>query len=727
MSSHGPASGRSGALLSRLLWPSAMLFAATLWIVFSTILWTSDSVNEIAAERQKAQLSAAVEQHLGNLGSRLLEFARVPNILESRSRFGVAAALRSFDSLLLITPDWTSLAGTFERGPATDATMPRLRRLVNSVVARSVPHGRDGASNKERAPSLRDSIVAELLFDGLEPYAALAMPVDLPISAVHPSGLRAVLVAIQYLDPSALGKIATLHDVHQFRVSREQPVDAKASLPVRDNRGDIAAYLTWAPNRPGDLMRERLVPLTLAGFCLALVLFGLLAGYLHWLARDLATTEARSRDLLGRDPLSGLANRLLFSERLDAELDRLSRAKGGGLAVLFLDLDRFKDVNDTYGHQAGDDLIQLVAQRLTGLVRTSDTIARFGGDEFAIIQTGIQSPDDAGALSRRILDALTQPFALAHNQVIIGASIGIALALRDADNRENLMRLADTALYHAKSEGRNRYSFFQSRMDDTIRMRKVVEEDLRNAIAEDQLVLHYQPVFSSDGATVVAVEALVRWPHPTQGLILPGEFIPIAEERGLVIPLGEWVMRRACEDGKRWPGIRVAVNVSAIQFRHRDFVAKVVTLLEETGFDPSRLELELTEGVVVEDADAAENAMMELRALGVHLALDDFGTGYSSLIYLRRFAFDTIKIDRSFLESMEATGESAILVHSMVHLGRALGLTVTAEGVETVEQHRFLQALGCHQLQGYLFSRPVPAEEIDARLGIVHVARPEAA
>jgi EAL domain-containing protein (putative c-di-GMP-specific phosphodiesterase class I) len=251
-------------------------------------------------------------------------------------------------------------------------------------------------------------------------------------------------------------------------------------------------------------------------------------------------------------------------------------------------------------------------------------------------------------------------------------------------------------------------------MDETIRMRKVVEDDLRHAIAADELVLHYQPLVSADGQTIVGLEALVRWPHAKQGLISPARFISLAEERGLVIPLGEWVLRRACEDGRRWPGLRIAVNVSPIQFRHRDFVTSVMRALRETGFDPARLELELTEGVVVEDADAAEAAMMELRAMGVHLALDDFGTGYSSLIYLRRFAFDKIKIDRSFLESMEATGESAILVHSIVHLGRALGLTVTAEGVETKEQHRFLQALGCHQLQGFLFSKPVPPEEIDA-------------
>jgi EAL domain-containing protein (putative c-di-GMP-specific phosphodiesterase class I) len=267
-------------------------------------------------------------------------------------------------------------------------------------------------------------------------------------------------------------------------------------------------------------------------------------------------------------------------------------------------------------------------------------------------------------------------------------------------------------------------------MDETIRMRKIVEDDLRQAIERDELALFYQPIYSADGQVIVALEALVRWPHAKHGLISPEKFISIAEERGLVIPLGEWVLRRACSDGMRWPNIRIAVNVSAIQFRHRDFVASVTRVLSDTNFEPTRLELELTESVVVTDADSAEAAMVDLRALGINLALDDFGTGYSSLIYLRRFAFDKIKIDRSFLESMEATGESAILVHSIVHLGRALGLTVTAEGVETVEQQRILQALGCHQLQGFLLSPPVPRDEVDALLAAgrsADIAEPAAA
>lgn len=434
---------------------------------------------------------------------------------------------------------------------------------------------------------------------------------------------------------------------------------------------DDGVSVSFAPSGEGLFVEGALAAIT----ALLLLTLFVLARIVR-IAHDLDDTQRASQALVGRDPLSGLANRLLFNERLDMHLSSLV-PQGPGIAVIFIDLDRFKDVNDTYGHGAGDDLIRLVAERLASVTRSKDTLARFGGDEFAIVQTGVRSPSDTEALSRRILDALTSPFVISEAEVTIGASIGIAIAPDHAMTREGLMGLADTALYQSKSEGRNRYSMFQTRMDETVRMRKTVEDDLRRAIDNDGLLLNYQPLYSADGENVVGLEALVRWPHETRGLINPTEFIAIAEERGLIIPLGEWVLRRACQDCKRWPGLRIAVNVSPIQFRSRGYVDGVMAVLEETGFDPSMLELELTEGVVVEDADAAEAAMMDLRALGVHLALDDFGTGYSSLIYLRRFAFDKIKIDRSFLESMEATGESAILVHSIVHLGRALGLTST--------------------------------------------------
>ncbi len=496
----------------------------------------------------------------------------------------------------------------------------------------------------------------------------------------------------------------------------------RAGLVLEDIATGESLRVSWQPSRPGDILARRIgyaaIP-PLAGIAL---LFILVVINTRRVAGDLAASHARAESLAGQDPLSGLPNRLPFGQTLDAALCRLddqirSGAQNEGFALMFLDLDRFKEVNDAHGHQAGDALIQEVGHRLRALLPPEDTLARFGGDEFAILRNNVGCDEDARAVAAKILHALSEAFSIGSNRVNVGVSIGIALAPRDSCDRETLMRMADTALYEAKSEGRNRCSFFHREMDDALQMRKVVADDLRRAISENELTIHYQPIFSADGKNVVSLEALVRWPHPTKGMIPPAKFVPLAEQSGLVIQLGEWVVRRVCEDGKRWPGVRIAVNVSPIQFRQRDFVETVIGAVEEAGFDPTRLELELTEGVVVEDADAAESVMGRLRDYGFPLALDDFGTCYSSLIYLRRFAFDKIKIDQSFLESLDEMGESAILVHSIVHLGRALGLTVTAEGVETPEQHRFLMALGCHEMQGFLFSRPVCADAVDILLG----------
>jgi diguanylate cyclase (GGDEF)-like protein len=716
-------SGRAyGALMSRLVWPTAALLLVTLGVVFTTIHWTSDSANRTAGNRQRMQLTGAIEQKLQDAKGRLSQFASSPALLgtglRTASPDGEPAALpppQPFDFVGAFTAKGPSLLASRSRQGPVDA--PAMTALLSELVEAARQNAAaDGRETLGEAIVPRDLAVSRLLFDGQTLLAAVAVPVGQAGwlgTGPHPL----VVAGTERLGASELRRLADLHAIEALRVSKEPPDEGAFALEILDGAGNPTAYLTWSPERPGDIMRERLIPLTLFGSLVAIALFAFVIGYIRWIAKDLASSQEHAQNLLGRDPLSGLPNRLLFGERLDGELARVNRS-GSGLAVMFLDLDRFKDVNDTYGHQAGDELIKLVARRLEELLRASDTLARFGGDEFAVIQTGLRTQGDADALARRILDEITHPFEINGTPVSVGVSIGISLAPENGTNREDLMRLADTALYQAKSEGRNRYRFFARQMDETIRMRKTVEDDLRNAIEGDELALHYQPIFSADGQTIVGLEALVRWPHAKQGLISPARFISIAEERGLVIPLGEWVLRRACQDGLRWPGLRVAVNVSPIQFRHRDFVASVMRVLKETGFEATRLEIELTEGVVVEDADAAEAAMMELRALGVNLALDDFGTGYSSLIYLRRFAFDKIKIDRSFLESMEATGESAILVHSIVHLGRALGLTVTAEGVETKEQHRFLQALGCHQLQGYLFSKPVPPDEIDRLLGL---------
>ena len=524
------------------------------------------------------------------------------------------------------------------------------------------------------------------------------------VSSQPTSERNLMLVGIRMLDAEYLSRIATTAGIGALGiVSQPSGNPALASLSL--GGASLGAWLEWRADRPGDRLVGQIGTM-LVSFA------ALFAGLLAWrTTSNLADSESRAKRLAGHDLLSGLPNRLLFSDILETELERAIQ-DGSSLGLFYIDLDRFKEINDSFGHEAGDRLIVAVAKRMQETLRATDTVARFGADEFAILQPNVKSLYDSEQLARRILAALREPFNIGDHQIRIGASIGLTVGPQDATDPETLMRCSDLALYRAKAAGRNRYMVFNPNMVAQNEQRKTTEQELRLAIERDELVVHYQPIVSIDGRTLVAVEALVRWNHPERGMVPPNEFIGLAEAGGLILPLGEWVLRQACKDARDFAGIRVAVNVSAIQFRHRNFVQTVERVLAETELDPTRLELELTEGVVVEDADEAETAMIDLRAMGVRLALDDFGTGYSSLIYLRRFAFDKIKIDRSFLEAVESTGESAIIVHSVVHLGRALGLTVTAEGIETMEQHRFLQALGAHELQGFMFSRPVPVAEI---------------
>jgi diguanylate cyclase (GGDEF)-like protein len=430
------------------------------------------------------------------------------------------------------------------------------------------------------------------------------------------------------------------------------------------------------------------------------------------LERDEAT--ARIGRLAYYDGLTGLPNRAKLREQMEAMFDNTPSPEPA--ALLFIDIDHFKDVNDTLGHPVGDELIRSVTLRLANIMRSDDLVARLGGDEFAVITLASGDHEALHQIAGRMIETVCAPYAIGAHTIVIGASIGIAVIDRRSDGSADIMRYADMALYRAKNEGRNRACIYDAVMDADLSQRKIVEQDLRETIENDGLKVLYQPVFNAGGDKIVGVEALARWPHPTRGFIPPSEFIPIAEHSGLIIELGANVLRQACIDGMRWPGISVSVNVSPLQFRRLDFVNMVERILAETGFDPSRLELELTETTLLGNVESAETAMLRLKALGVKFALDDFGTGYSSLLYLRRFPFDKLKIDRSFVLSIEKAADAAAIVHAVVSLGRGLGMKVTAEGVETAEQHLFLRAAGVHYMQGYRFSKPVAAAEIAYRI-----------
>ena len=429
----------------------------------------------------------------------------------------------------------------------------------------------------------------------------------------------------------------------------------------------------------------------------------------------IAAGETRLRHLAMHDPVCGLPNRIYFGERLESVITEVRRG-GSSAAVFYIDLDHFKDVNDTLGHHIGDELILNVTQRLSRVMRGDDLVARLGGDEFAIITACASDTYSLQAIAGRIISAVCAPYSISGHNIVIGASIGIAVIDRRARDAGDILRYADMALYRAKNEGRNRACIYDAAMDADLSQRKLLEGDLLQAIRNDGLAAAYQPIVNASGDKMVAVEALARWTHPTAGVIPPSVFIPIAEHSGIIVELGEWMLRRACLDGRNWPGLTVAVNVSPLQFRRSDFVDVVERILRETNFDPARLELELTESTLLGNLDTAELSMLRLKAIGVRFALDDFGTGYSSLQYLRRFPFDKLKINSSFVHSIETAPDAAAIVHAIVSLGRGLGMRVTAEGVENAEQHLFLRAAGVHSMQGYRFGRPGPAGDINARI-----------
>ncbi|MGN6818717.1 MAG: putative bifunctional diguanylate cyclase/phosphodiesterase [Sphingomonas sp.] len=541
-------------------------------------------------------------------------------------------------------------------------------------------------------------------------------------------GAEPLLVSIRYLDTGFARNLAKEQFLAGARVAstaRLRP--AELSLPLASSRGQRVGYLIWQADRPGRAVWSAMAPsagLALAGLlgalgALILVLGNLMrrdARSIEELAAahlELKAKEAQAHHLAYHDPLTGLPNRAFFN----SVGDQIAAASQGKdmWAILLIDLDRFKQVNDTLGHLGGDVLIQQVAQRLKGLTTSSDVVARLGGDEFAILLSERDSKTAIGAVAKAMITALRQPFEVLGTDVYIGASIGIAYHPSCSGDRSELMRKADIAMYRAKADGRDAYRFFTEDMDASVKFRREIERDLREAIADKRdLYVHYQPQMDPTGAQVIGFEALLRWDHPERGSLSPQVFVPIAEETGLIRELGLWVMREACDVARAWPKVSMAVNLSPVQFRMRNFASEIAAIVREAGVRPSQIELEVTEGVLLDDDQNVKDALRKLRKAGFRIALDDFGTGYSSLSYLSKFEVDKIKIDRSFTSRLGEADDAAAIIHAVVRLGHAMGLTVSAEGVETPEQQAFLESAGCNELQGFLFSPAVSHSAVGA-------------
>jgi diguanylate cyclase (GGDEF)-like protein len=531
-------------------------------------------------------------------------------------------------------------------------------------------------------------------------------------------GTPNLLVGIDYIDEafiSEIGENLLLNDL--ALVPEVKRVGAVASEPFVGDDGVPIGFLSWTTRQPGQVLLTIILPLVALGVLATGLLSRSILRRLRRASEELEQRESQARHEAKHDALSGLPNRVHMVEKIDTFLqDRLLETHDNRAVAAYLDVDRFKDINDTLGHAAGDQLIKAIAQRLKARLRPQDFLSRFGGDEFALL-CAPAGPNEAAALAKRAAEAFASPFAIQGQNIRVTASVGVAVAPDNGVTADELMRHADIALYEAKNRGRNRAVLFSAEMAQEVEYRRSIELALRSALETNALELHYQPIVSCGTGAIVGVEALLRWCHPEYGEMSPAIFVPIAENSGLLPGLGEWVLDCAMKDSKRWSELEVAVNLSPVQFRHVDLEATLHDLVAKHGVEPRRFVLEITEGVLLEATPRTNATLDAIRNMGFKTALDDFGTGYSSLAYLCTFKFDKIKIDRSFVSSMSRLDSTRTVVQSVVRLGRGLGMNIVAEGIETEIEAMMMAHLGCTELQGYYFSKPVSADQMAELLG----------
>ncbi|MPS70934.1 MAG: EAL domain-containing protein [Novosphingobium sp.] len=701
----------------------AALFIVMLIVGF--LIWSGREIDRIASERDRSIVSLVLAQSIERVGHAQESSTVWDDALREARRRPIDQdwmdlnlgiwfdQYAGFNEVYVLSPESVpiyAMRGGKRKVPETyiaiedvaDPLVMRLRRTRGSgkVGVGGVPMISPGAS--------------DLAILRGRPAIVSAKPILSDSgSIVQKPGSEPVHIGVVYLDNDFFARLGSNYGLAQARYEiSPSRAWGEASVPLRSRDGDVIGYFVWHPFAPGSEVTRSVGPVVLLVLLLSAVVIYLLAGRLASRTLDLEESRSEARHQALHDALTGLANRAMFEGRLDAALSRCRR-EGGLVGLLYIDLDRFKQVNDSLGHPAGDALIRQVARRLTSEVRGYDMVARLGGDEFAVLVVEPESREAIGQICERIVAEIERPFDVAGAQAFIGASIGVAVAPDHGTDRTELTRRADIALYKAKMEGRSRFTFFEASMDEVVRLRETTNRELRQALldCDEQLKVFYQPVYSTVSGRMVAVEALLRWNHPVNGLVNPAGFIQQAEESGLIEVLGGWVLRKAVDDAMAWPDLRISVNVSPVQMRSRAFVDNVRAVLNETGLDPRRLELELTETALMSASEEVSASLKALRRIGVACALDDFGTGYSSLSHIRDIAVDRIKIDRSFVHAVN-TGPGAALVEAIVNVARANGLNLTAEGVETEAQLSHLRSLGCHEVQGYLLSRPVPYGDI---------------
>ncbi len=701
----------------------SVIVAATIGSVIVAVVTSAQRADATALGHEQLRLTRTI----GQLGERVLHelasTATTPramqNVRQKLDRdwidrcIGLRLANDFQHDLVLVFDGADRLAYAHARAaagtPALDGIRAELAPMIDAIRGR-------GAAPAARAPVAKAFTRIQTLAGRPALVAATLVAPPAPAFAAAADLAAPIAVSVKFIDEDVLADVASRLDISDLhRLGDVRPASQQIAFSLNDDGGNPIVTFAWTPKRLGHEIVASVLPFIIVAAGGFMVLAAFVVRHMRRTATTIAAGERRLRHLALHDPLSGLPNRTYFSERIESLIEQV-RNGSPPAAAFYLDLDHFKEVNDTLGHPVGDDLLRSVADRLTRALRSADMVARLGGDEFAVLTATATDRETAHAIAMRIINTLCSPYTINGHSMVIGVSIGIAVIDDKVESASDVMRYADMALYRAKSEGRNRACIYDAIMDADQLDRKQLEADLRSAIDDGKIEIAYQPIVDAATERMVGIEALARWNHAQRGAVPPSVFIPIAENTGLITALGEHVLREACLAAKAWPELTVAVNVSPIQFRRADFVDVVERVIENTGCDPARLELELTESTFIGSVDRAETSMRHLKMLGVRLALDDFGTGYSSLQYLRRFPFDKLKIDHGFVQSIETATDAAAIVHAMVSLSRGLTMTVTAEGVETAEQQAFLRAAGVHTLQGYRFGRPMSAGQIGLRL-----------
>jgi diguanylate cyclase (GGDEF)-like protein len=697
----------------RIVYPMAGIMILMIVVVIGFLILSARQQNRLEIDGSTRLATTALQVKAREVGRNLRDYTIRPDVHENLhdgidlgwaiTDGNIGANLYSelgYEMVFVVAPGDKTIYSLIDGVPTkADAIglMPRgLRDLLHVAAIQPDP-------------------TTSLIKSGNDVYVVAAngiLPPSIDRSSVNPRDLT-MLVFAKRLDQKFLDRMGHDYLLSDLAISFDEQHGKEASIPLMTQNRMYLGTISWSPPKPGNQLLSFIVPplglalLVLAAFSVLVVRNARRS------TTALEESATRVSHLAHYDALTSLPNRVLFRERLDTALSSTS-SQTSPVAVICLDLDNFKEVNDSLGHAAGDQLLQQVSERLKSCISYNDMVARLGGDEFAVIQIGSSQPQDAEELSRKLIESVRTPFIVEEHTLHIGVSVGIALADTTDGVPERLLKNADIALYRAKQGGRATYRIFEAQMDAELQERRGLEYDLRQAVLKNELELHYQPLIDLENQTVAAVEALVRWRHPVRGLVSPADFIPLAEETGLIVAIGEWVLETACSQALNWDRLRIAVNLSPVQFRNRELVETVRQVLQRTGLDPERLELEITESILINDAAAALEILNGLKSLGVKIAMDDFGTGYSSLGYLNSFPFDKIKIDRSFIGDLSDTEKSGAIVKSVISLGQSLKMVTTAEGVETSEQAAFLREQGCDQVQGFYFSKPVVAAELSA-------------